>query len=199
MANKVLILDEAVCISHSVNSFEKDMNPIILPSAMGYRSIVSQTKLFNLGVETSLVFYTHDLRNLMNERTHFFIKIYFSHFILERVDVSVVCERWVERYILRERTSSFHIFFQEPGGANTCTPFASRDTSDWLRVPCSTAILCTLSKSDCVVLITWSPFGYSPVVPECPDRATVYSSKCDSLPKPMGSLETNWKSMSYVI
>ena len=32
----------------------------------------------------------------MNERIHFFTKIYLSHFILERVDVSVVCERWVE-------------------------------------------------------------------------------------------------------
>ena len=31
----------------------------------------------------------------MNERTHFFIKIY-SHFILERVDVSVVIEKWME-------------------------------------------------------------------------------------------------------
>ena len=32
----------------------------------------------------------------MNERTHFFIKIYLPHFILERVDISVVCERWVQ-------------------------------------------------------------------------------------------------------
>ena len=32
----------------------------------------------------------------MNERTYFFFKIYLSHFILKRVDVSVVCERWVE-------------------------------------------------------------------------------------------------------
>ena len=32
----------------------------------------------------------------MNERTHFFTKIYLSHFILERVDVYVECERWVE-------------------------------------------------------------------------------------------------------
>ena len=40
--------------------------------------------------------HNHDLRTSMNERTHFFIKIYLSHFILERVDVSVVCERWVE-------------------------------------------------------------------------------------------------------
>ena len=30
----------------------------------------------------------------MNERTHFFIKIYLSHFILERV-MFLVCERWV--------------------------------------------------------------------------------------------------------
>ena len=28
----------------------------------------------------------------MNERIHFFMKIYISHFILERVDVSCVCE-----------------------------------------------------------------------------------------------------------
>ena len=32
---------------------------------------------------------------LTDERTHF-IKIYLSHFILERVDVSVVCKRWME-------------------------------------------------------------------------------------------------------
>ena len=38
----------------------------------------------------------HNLRTSMNERTHFFIKIYLSHFILERIDVSVLCERWVE-------------------------------------------------------------------------------------------------------
>ena len=64
----------------------------------------------------------HNHNTKFNERTHFFIKIYLSHFILERVDVSVVCERWVERYILRERTSSSHILLQGPGGTNTCTP-----------------------------------------------------------------------------
>ena len=42
-----------------------------------------------------IVLYSH-LRNSMNEQTHFFIKIYFSHFILKRVNVSVVYERWVE-------------------------------------------------------------------------------------------------------
>ena len=67
-----------------------------------------------------------DLKTSMNERTHFFIKIYLSHFILEKVDVSVVCERWVERHILRERTSSSHIFFRVPGGTNACTPLHAR-------------------------------------------------------------------------
>ena len=60
-------------------------------------------------------------------------------------------------------------FFQEPGGANACTPLASRDTSDRLRVHRSTAILCSLSKTDRVVLITSSPSGYTPLRPECPD------------------------------
>ena len=35
----------------------------------------------------------HNLLTSMNERTHLFIKIYLSHFILERVEISVVCER----------------------------------------------------------------------------------------------------------
>ena len=38
----------------------------------------------------------------------------------------MVCERWVERHILRNRTSSFHIFFQESGGTNACTPLQAR-------------------------------------------------------------------------
>ena len=49
------------------------------------------------------------------------------------------------------------------------------DASDRLRVPRSTAILCTPSKSDHVVLITWSPSVYTPVVPECLDAP---SSSC---------------------
>ena len=44
-----------------------------------------------------------------------------------------------------------------------------RDTSDQLCVPRSTPILCTLSKSDRMVLIMRSPFGYTPVQPECPE------------------------------
>ena len=117
----------------------------------------------------------HNLRTSMNERTHFFIKIYLSHFILERVDVSVVCERWVERHILRERTSS-HIFFKGTGGANAYIPSQAHQ-----RRLCSAASpslnydSLPLSKSERVVLITWSPSGYTPVRPECPDTP---SSSC---------------------
>ena len=44
----------------------------------------------------------HNLRTLMNERRHFFMKIYLSHFILERVDISAVFEGWLETYTKRE-------------------------------------------------------------------------------------------------
>ena len=82
----------------------------------------------------------------MNERTHLFTKIYLSHFILERDDVSVVCDRWVERHMLRERPSSSYIFFQEPRVANAYTFYKFvREATDRLRVPRSTAILCILS------------------------------------------------------
>ena len=56
----------------------------------------------------------------MNERTYFFIKICISQTLFSKV----VCERWVERHILRKRTSS-HIFFQEPGGCQRLHPLAS--------------------------------------------------------------------------
>ena len=103
--------------------------------------------------------------------------MYLSHFILEKVDVSVVCERWVERHILRERSSS-HIFFQEPVGTNACTPCKLvREASDRLRVSRSTVILCNLSKSDRVVLITWSPSDFTPVVRKCPDRVVMFTNQ----------------------
>ena len=50
-----------------------------------------------------------------------------------------------------------------------------RDASGQLHVPRSTAILCTLSKSDCVVLITLSPSSYTPVRSKWPDAL---SSSC---------------------
>ena len=73
----------------------------------------------------------HNLQTSMNERTHFFIKIYLSHFILERIDVSVVCEIWVERHMLRGGASSSHIFFREQRGANACTPLQARQRCLW--------------------------------------------------------------------
>ncbi len=45
-ATRVQILNEAICISHSVNTLGKGMNPIILASTIG--KIVGQTELFNL-------------------------------------------------------------------------------------------------------------------------------------------------------
>ena len=154
---------------------------------------------FSINETFGLLLHTHDLRISMNERTDFFIKIYLSHFILERVDISVVCERWVKRHILSERTSS-HIFFQEPAVPTLAPPCKLvRDASARLRVPRSTAIPCPQSKSASVVLVTSSPSGYIPVVPECSDHTAVYLWKFDILPKHSGSLGTNRKSMSYVI
>ena len=89
--------------------------------------------LYNRNTNTRGKIIKHNLRTSRKERTHFFIKIYLSHFILKRVDVSVMCERWVERHILRERTSS-HIFFQEPGGAN---PLVSLSDTPLLGCVCS--------------------------------------------------------------
>ena len=47
----------------------------------------------------------------MSERTHFFIKIYLSHFILERVDAGCVWEmrwRWGQTVILTQNSSHDH-------------------------------------------------------------------------------------------
>ena len=54
-----------------------------------------------------------------NERIHFFIKIYLSHFILERV-MFVVCERWVED---RDRQLYWPKFFFD---------HSSTSSSSWL-------------------------------------------------------------------
>ena len=90
------------------------------------------------------------------------------------------CERDGWRDIYSERGLLLPISSSvKPAGANACTPLQARQ----LRVSRSTAILCTLSKSDRVVLITSSPSVYTPVVPECPDHPAMYKSKCDSLSK----------------
>ena len=62
--------------------------------------------------------------------THFFIKIYLSHFILERgTQFESLRDRW--RDIYSERGDFLpHIFFLEREGANTCTTFASHIIRD---------------------------------------------------------------------
>ena len=114
----------------------------------------------------------HNLRNSMNERTHFFIKIYISHMFLW-------CVRDGWRDIYSERWLLFPISSSRSQGEPTLAPPCKliRDASGRLRVPRSTAILSTLSKSHCVVLITWSSSVYSPVRPECPDRAVLFTNQ----------------------
>ena len=101
--------------------------------------------------------------------TLFVIKICISHFILEKGPQFVVSwEIDGETYTQRE---DFFFPYLLPGarGCQLLRPLASWDTSDRLCVPHSTAILCTLSKSDHVVLIMWSSSSYTPVVTNCPD------------------------------
>ena len=82
----------------------------------------------------------------------------------------------MERHILREGTSSCpisssgsHIFFlQAVSSEKSETPLIS--CVSLARLP----ILCSLSKSDSL-LIPWSPSGYTPVGPGCPDTL---SSPC---------------------
>ena len=102
--------------------------------------------------------------------------MYLSHFILIRVDVSAEWDMDRETYTQRGLLpiSSFR-----SQGVPTLAPPCKlvRDASGQLRFPRSTAILCTLSKSHRVVLITWSPSGYTPVEPECPDRAVLFTNQ----------------------
>ena len=83
-------------------------------------------------------------------------------------------------------------------GVPTLTPPYKlvRDASDRLLVPHSAAILSTPSKSDKVVLITWSLSGYTPVVPNCPDRAVLFITHnvtaCQSILDHLERTENPW-------
>ena len=81
------------------------------------------------------------------------------------------CVRYGWRDILSKRGLLLPISSSRSQVVPTLAPPCKlvRDASFRLRVPRSTAILCTLPKSDRVIFITWSPSGYTPVQPECPD------------------------------
>ena len=53
--------------------------------------LYSHIHIHNTNISGNIVNNNDELQ-WMNERTHFFIKIYLSHFILERVDVGCVWE-----------------------------------------------------------------------------------------------------------
>ena len=80
------------------------------------------------------------------------------------------------RDIYSERGFLLPISSSRSQGVPTLAPPCKliRDACDRLHIPCSTLILSTLSKSDCVVLLIWSPSSYTPIVPECPDCAVIY-------------------------
>ena len=114
----------------------------------------------------------------MNEWTHFFIKIYISHTLFSKELMFLWCVRDGWRDIYSE-SGLLLISSSWSQGVPKLAPSCKlvRDASGRLRVPCSTAILCTLSKSHCVVLITWSPSGYTPVQPECSDHAVLFTNQ----------------------
>ena len=115
----------------------------------------------------------------MNEWTHFFIKIYISHSLFSKGLMFVLCVRDGWRDIYSERGLLLPISSSRSQGvpmlAHPCK--LVRNTSGRLRVPRFTAILCTLSKSHHVVLITWSSSGYTPVQLECSDRAVLFTNQ----------------------
>ena len=138
-----------------------------------------------------------------NERTNrlLYNNMYLLHFLLKRVDVSVVCERWVERHILRERTYSSHIFFKEPGGANVGTLLQARQRRLWSA---ACASLDCDSLHLCLTLTAWfSSRDLFPVTHLFDLSAMIVLSclliKMWQLEKYTGSLGTNRKSMVYVI
>ena len=121
------------------------------------------------------VLYTHGLRNSMNELNTLLNKKYVS-FYSRKGPLFVVGLRNRWRDIYSESGLLLPISSSGSQGVPTLEPPCKlvRVASDWLRVPRSTAILYTQSKSDLVVLITWYPSGYTAVVLECPDCAVIF-------------------------
>ena len=121
---------------------------------------------------------THNLRTPMSEWTHFFIKIYASNFILEKG--WCFCGVWEmggETYPKRE-DFFFPYLLQGARGCQRLQPLQARQRRLW-SAACPSLDCYSLHspESDHVVLITWSPSGYTPVVPECPDRAVLFTNQ----------------------
>ena len=114
----------------------------------------------------------------MNEWTHFFIKICFSHTLFLKGFMFLWCVRDEWRNIYPERGLLLPISSSRSLGVPTLASscLLVRDASGRLRVPRSTVILCTVSKSDRVVLITSSPSGYTPAWSEL--TSLMLSSSC---------------------
>ena len=130
----------------------------------------------NINISRNII--KHNLRTSLNERTHFFIKISISHTLFSKGLMLLWCVRDGWRDIYSER-GLLPISSSGSLGVPTLAPPCKlvRDASSRLRVPRSTAILGTLSKSHRVVLITWSLSGYTPVRPECSDRAVLFTNQ----------------------
>ena len=98
---------------------------------------------------------------------------YTTLFSKELMFLSYVRDGWRDKH--KEKSSSSHIFFQEPGDANTCSPLQARQRRLWSAAyPSLACVSLLLSKSDRVFLITSSPSGYTPVVHDCPDRVIIF-------------------------
>ena len=85
-----------------------------------------------------------------------------------------VCEMGGETYTQRED----YFFLYLLPGARVCQrlhPLANSSETPLIGCVSQARLrFSAQSKSDRVVLITWSPSGYTPVVPNCPDRAVIF-------------------------
>ena len=83
-----------------------------------------------------------------------------------------------ETYTQRGDFFSSHTFFREPGSANAFTPLqaVSSERSETPPIGCASLARSRFSapsKSDRVVLIAWSPSGYTPVWTRLPWRPVI--------------------------
>ena len=101
-----------------------------------------------------------------NERTkHFFIKMYLSFYSRKEPTGCCLRDRWKNIYSERGLFLAPYLLLGARGcqRLHPCASHIVRDVSDRLRVPGST--LDSLHRW----VITWSPSGYTPVGPGCPD------------------------------